>query len=117
MQQTQAEVALAAADGDPNVAIEILMSQQVCTDIVFKLIVQCSVTPSDVTFFCRYCGNIPGLGISHTILYRSERSYRASYLLLIWRLGSGCGWIVDFVEEILVTEWFSENVPLIMQFV
>lgn len=28
--QTQAEVALAAADGDPNVAIEILMSQQVC---------------------------------------------------------------------------------------
>jgi hypothetical protein len=26
--QTQAEVALAAADGDPNVAIEILMSQQ-----------------------------------------------------------------------------------------
>ena len=27
--QTQAEVALAAADGDPNVAIEILMSQQV----------------------------------------------------------------------------------------
>jgi hypothetical protein len=28
--QTQAEVALAAADGDPNVAIEILMSQEVC---------------------------------------------------------------------------------------
>ena len=28
--QTQAEVALAAADGDPNVAVEILMSQQVC---------------------------------------------------------------------------------------
>lgn len=26
--QTQAEVALTAADGDPNVAIEILMSQQ-----------------------------------------------------------------------------------------
>ena len=31
--QTQAEVALAAADGDPNVAIEILMSQQVCVVI------------------------------------------------------------------------------------
>lgn len=28
LMQTQAEVALAAADGDPNVAIEILMSQQ-----------------------------------------------------------------------------------------
>ena len=28
--QTQAEVALAAADGDLNVAVEILMSQQVC---------------------------------------------------------------------------------------
>lgn len=28
--QTQAEVALAAADGDPNVAVEILMSQQAC---------------------------------------------------------------------------------------
>uniref|UniRef100_A0A453LPG7 UBA domain-containing protein n=3 Tax=Aegilops tauschii subsp. strangulata TaxID=200361 RepID=A0A453LPG7_AEGTS len=27
-ERTQAEVALAAADGDPNVAIEILMSQQ-----------------------------------------------------------------------------------------
>jgi len=26
--QTQAEVALTAADGDPNVAIEILMTQQ-----------------------------------------------------------------------------------------
>jgi hypothetical protein len=32
--QTQAEVALAAADGDPNVAIEILMSQQVCTGML-----------------------------------------------------------------------------------
>ena len=32
--QTQAEVALAAADGDPNVAIEILMSQQVRTDML-----------------------------------------------------------------------------------
>lgn len=28
--QTQVEVALAAADGDLNVAVEILMSQQVC---------------------------------------------------------------------------------------
>jgi len=27
-EKTQAEVALAAADGDPNVAVEILMSQQ-----------------------------------------------------------------------------------------
>jgi hypothetical protein len=35
--QTQAEVALAAADGDPNVAIEILMSQQVCI-VKFELI-------------------------------------------------------------------------------
>nr|AGO59363.1 hypothetical protein OG_BBa0035M03.11 [Oryza glaberrima] len=33
-EKTQAEVALAAADGDPNVAIEILMSQQVCLDIL-----------------------------------------------------------------------------------
>lgn len=31
--QTQAEVALAAADGDPNVAIEILMSQEACTTL------------------------------------------------------------------------------------
>ena len=28
--QTQVEVAIAAADGDLNVAVEILMSQQVC---------------------------------------------------------------------------------------
>jgi hypothetical protein len=35
--QTQAEVALAAADGDPNVAIEILMSQQVCTYVMLAL--------------------------------------------------------------------------------
>jgi hypothetical protein len=28
--QTQVEVALAAAEGDLNVAVEILMSQQVC---------------------------------------------------------------------------------------
>ncbi|PWZ54115.1 Rhomboid-like protein 15 [Zea mays] len=36
-EKTQAEVALAAADGDPNVAIEILMSQQVCI-VKFELI-------------------------------------------------------------------------------
>jgi hypothetical protein len=35
--QTQAEVALAAADGDPNVAIEILMSQQVCVVIYLSM--------------------------------------------------------------------------------
>lgn len=28
--QTQVEVALAAADGDVNIAVEILMSQKVC---------------------------------------------------------------------------------------
>ena len=38
--QAQAQVALATADGDPNVAIEILLSKQVPTDIVFKLIVR-----------------------------------------------------------------------------
>ena len=32
--QTQAEVALAAADGDPSVAIEILMSQQVNNNFI-----------------------------------------------------------------------------------
>lgn len=30
LMQTQAEVALAAADGDSNIAVEILMSQQAC---------------------------------------------------------------------------------------
>ena len=33
--QTQVEVALAAADGDLNVAVEILMSQQVLVDHFF----------------------------------------------------------------------------------
>lgn len=33
--QTQVEVALAAADGDLNVAVEILMSQQVVVDVFF----------------------------------------------------------------------------------
>nr|AGT16744.1 hypothetical protein SHCRBa_015_N03_R_310 [Saccharum hybrid cultivar R570] len=36
-EKTQAEVALAAADGDPNVAIEILMSQQVCVVIYLSM--------------------------------------------------------------------------------
>jgi hypothetical protein len=48
--QTQAEVALAAADGDPNVAIEILMSQQVCTCL--PLTVQRYVISRDITVFC-----------------------------------------------------------------
>jgi hypothetical protein len=33
--QTQVEVALAATDGDLNVAVEILMSQQVLVDFFF----------------------------------------------------------------------------------
>jgi hypothetical protein len=37
--QTQAEVALAAADGDPSVAIEILMSQQVNNNLISIVIV------------------------------------------------------------------------------
>jgi hypothetical protein len=37
--QTQAEVALAAADGDPSVAIEILMSQQVNDNLISIVIV------------------------------------------------------------------------------
>jgi hypothetical protein len=42
--QTQVEVALAAADGDLNVAVEILMSQQVLVDFFFLII--CNSTHS-----------------------------------------------------------------------
>jgi hypothetical protein len=38
------EVALAAADGDLNVAVEILMSQQVLVDILFLFLIICNST-------------------------------------------------------------------------
>lgn len=49
--QTQAEVALAAADGDPSVAIEILMNQQACIILLYSWIQSSCLNLSFVFFF------------------------------------------------------------------
>lgn len=52
LKQIQAEVALTAADGDPNVAIEILMTQKVTTINSFYCLLFHSYSPYYLYLMC-----------------------------------------------------------------
>ena len=58
-----------------------------------------------IPFFCLYCGNFPGLGISHTILFKVSaviESISLAYMKVRFSLWMDSGLSEQSIEEMVV---------------